>query len=60
MVGLLFPELKDAEKYFNLGKRLLEEEAKNKSSPMAVTPCTPSTTIASSCIFISTPSNSAN
>ncbi|MCQ3937934.1 MAG: hypothetical protein DPW18_12910 [Chloroflexi bacterium] len=27
MVGLLFPELKDAEKYLALGKRLLEEEA---------------------------------
>ncbi|MCB9112675.1 MAG: alginate lyase family protein [Anaerolineales bacterium] len=27
MVGLLFPELKNAERYFNLGKRLLEEEA---------------------------------
>jgi asparagine synthase (glutamine-hydrolysing) len=27
MVGLLFPELKEAEKYFTLGKRLLEKEA---------------------------------
>jgi len=26
MVGLLFPELKESEKYFSLGKRLLEEE----------------------------------
>ncbi len=26
MVGLLFPELKEAQKYFTLGKRLLEEE----------------------------------
>ncbi|MBK9781878.1 MAG: alginate lyase family protein [Anaerolineales bacterium] len=33
MVGLLFPELKDAEKYFNLGKRLLEEEAKKQIFP---------------------------
>jgi asparagine synthase (glutamine-hydrolysing) len=27
LVGLLFPELKDSEKYFALGKRLLEQEA---------------------------------
>ncbi|MBE7432309.1 MAG: alginate lyase family protein [Anaerolineales bacterium] len=27
MVGLLFPELKEAKNYFTLGKRLLEEEA---------------------------------
>lgn len=33
MVGLLFPELKDAEKYFTLGKRLLEEEAKKQIFP---------------------------
>ncbi len=33
MVGLLFPELKHAEKYFNLGKRLLEEEAKKQIFP---------------------------
>jgi hypothetical protein len=33
MVGLLFPELKDAEKYFNLGKRLLEEEAAKQIFP---------------------------
>ena len=33
MVGLLFPELKEAEKYFNLGKRLLEEEAKKQIFP---------------------------
>lgn len=26
MVGLLFPELKDSEKYFSLGKKILEEE----------------------------------
>ncbi len=28
MVALLFPELKDAEKYFSLGKKILEEEIK--------------------------------
>ncbi|MBL8100549.1 MAG: alginate lyase family protein [Anaerolineales bacterium] len=28
MVGLLFPELKDSEKYFSLGKKILEEEIK--------------------------------
>ncbi len=33
MVGLLFPELKDAEKYFNLGKRLLEDEAAKQIFP---------------------------
>lgn len=33
MVGLLFPELKDAKKYFNLGKRLLEEEATKQIFP---------------------------
>jgi len=33
IVGLLFPELKDAEKYFTLGKRLLEEEAKKQIFP---------------------------
>lgn len=33
MVGLLFPELKHAEKYFTLGKRLLEEEAKKQIFP---------------------------
>lgn len=33
MVGLLFPELKHAEKYFNLGKRLLEEEAAKQIFP---------------------------
>ncbi|HRJ59521.1 MAG TPA: heparinase II/III family protein, partial [Anaerolineales bacterium] len=33
MVGLLFPELKDSEKYFILGKRLLEEEATNQIFP---------------------------
>jgi len=27
LVGLLFPELKDAERYFTLGRRLLEQEA---------------------------------
>jgi Heparinase II/III-like protein/Heparinase II/III N-terminus len=27
LVGLLFPELKDAEKYFSLGRKLLEQEA---------------------------------
>ena len=27
LVGLLFPELKDAQKYFELGRRLLEQEA---------------------------------
>ena len=27
LVGLLFPELKNSEKYFSLGKRLLEQEA---------------------------------
>jgi hypothetical protein len=27
LVGLLFPELKDAEKYFSFGRRLLEQEA---------------------------------
>lgn len=33
MVGLLFPELKDAQTYFNLGKRLLEEEAVKQIFP---------------------------
>jgi asparagine synthase (glutamine-hydrolysing) len=33
MVGLLFPELKDSEKYFTLGKRLLEEEATKQIFP---------------------------
>lgn len=33
MVGLLFPELKDSEKYFILGKRLLEEEAAKQIFP---------------------------
>jgi hypothetical protein len=33
MVGLLFPELKHAEKYFTLGKRLLEEEATKQIFP---------------------------
>jgi len=33
MVGLLFPELKDAEKYLALGKRLLEEEATKQIFP---------------------------
>lgn len=33
MVGLLFPELNDAEKYFTLGKRLLEEEAAKQIFP---------------------------
>jgi asparagine synthase (glutamine-hydrolysing) len=30
MVGLLFPELKHAEKYLSLGKKLLEQEARNQ------------------------------
>ncbi|HNC09513.1 MAG TPA: alginate lyase family protein, partial [Anaerolineales bacterium] len=33
IVGLLFPELKDAQKYFTLGKRLLEEEATKQIFP---------------------------
>jgi asparagine synthase (glutamine-hydrolysing) len=33
MVGLLFPELKEAEKYLTLGKRLLEEEANKQIFP---------------------------
>ncbi len=33
MVGLLFPELNDAEKYFFLGKKLLEEEAAKQIFP---------------------------
>jgi len=33
MVGLLFPELKDAQKYLVLGKRLLEEEATKQIFP---------------------------
>ncbi|GJQ34965.1 MAG: hypothetical protein JETCAE01_09750 [Anaerolineaceae bacterium] len=33
MVGLLFPELKDAKKYLALGKRLLEEEAAKQIFP---------------------------
>ncbi|MBK8784838.1 MAG: alginate lyase family protein [Anaerolineales bacterium] len=33
MVGLLFPELKDSEKYFTLGKQLLEEEAAKQIFP---------------------------
>ncbi len=33
MVGLLFPELNDSEKYFTLGKKLLEEEAAKQIFP---------------------------
>lgn len=33
MVGLLFPELKHAEKYLSLGKRLLEQEAASQIFP---------------------------
>ena len=33
MVGLLFPELNDSEKYFSLGKKLLEEEAAKQIFP---------------------------
>jgi asparagine synthase (glutamine-hydrolysing) len=33
MVGLLFPELKHAEKYLALGKQLLEQEARNQIFP---------------------------
>ncbi len=33
MVGLLFPELKHADKYLALGKRLLEQEAANQVFP---------------------------
>ncbi len=33
MVGLLFPELKAAKQYFNLGKRLLEEQAAKQIFP---------------------------
>ncbi len=33
MVGLLFPELKHAEKYLALGKKLLEQEAANQIFP---------------------------
>jgi asparagine synthase (glutamine-hydrolysing) len=33
MVGLLFPELKHAEKYLSLGKQLLEDEAANQIFP---------------------------
>jgi hypothetical protein len=33
MVGLLFPELKNAEKYFTIGKGLLEEEATKQILP---------------------------
>ncbi|MBV6449693.1 MAG: hypothetical protein MHPDNHAH_00405 [Anaerolineales bacterium] len=33
MVGLLFPELKHAEKYLSLGKQLLEQEAANQILP---------------------------
>lgn len=33
MVGLLFPELKDAKKYFDLGKELLEHEAATQLFP---------------------------
>ena len=33
MVGLLFPELKHAEKYLSLGKQLLEQEASNQIFP---------------------------
>jgi asparagine synthase (glutamine-hydrolysing) len=33
MVGLLFPELKDAEKYFSMGRDLLEQEAANQIFP---------------------------
>lgn len=33
MVGLLFPELKHAEKYLSLGKKLLEQEAANQIFP---------------------------
>jgi asparagine synthase (glutamine-hydrolysing) len=33
MVGLLFPELKHADKYLSLGKQLLEQEARNQIFP---------------------------
>lgn len=33
MVGLLFPELKEAEKYFSHGKKILEEEAAKQIFP---------------------------
>lgn len=33
LVGLLFPELKDSTKYFDLGKRLLEQEAATQIFP---------------------------
>ncbi len=33
MVGLLFPELKHADKYLSLGKRILEQEAVNQIFP---------------------------
>ena len=33
MVGLLYPELKHAEKYLSLGKRLLEQESANQIFP---------------------------
>jgi asparagine synthase (glutamine-hydrolysing) len=33
MVGLLFPELKHAEKYLSLGKQILEQEAANQTFP---------------------------
>jgi len=33
MVGLLYPELNDSEKFFTLGKRLLEEEAAKQIFP---------------------------
>ena len=33
LVGLLFPELKEAEKYFSLGRRLLEQEALTQIFP---------------------------
>jgi len=33
LVGLLFPELKDAEKYLSLGRRLLEQEASRQIFP---------------------------
>ena len=33
MVGLLFPELRDSEKYFSLGRQLLEQEASTQIFP---------------------------
>jgi hypothetical protein len=52
LVGILFPELKDAEKYLRLGHRLLEQEATHRYSMMGAIPCIQSITIVSSCIFI--------